>query len=261
MRVAAPPALRSGRGGLVSAALAVALLGGCRVDATVEARVDGRSGTVTARLTLDREAVGVLGGNVGEGAQVSDLRRAGWEIPAPRRTSAGGAEVTASKRFERPGDLARVMDELSGPAGPLRDFRLSRERSFGSVRYDLTGRITLEDGRAATGFANAAGLGERLRQAGVDPARVEGLLTARAAEGFRLRFRADLPGDEQVAGSAELADEPVWEAAVGENVLVRAHSRTANRVRLVLLVVAGLLAAAAAVAVAVGPRRGRPWSE
>lgn len=255
---AAPPALRSGRGGFVVAVLVLAVLAGCRVDATVETRVDGRSGTVTVRLALDQEAVAVLGGRVGEGAQVSDLRRAGWTIPPPRTTDAGGAVVTASKRFERPEDLTRVMDELSGPAGPLRDFRLARDRSFASVRYALTGRIVLEDAGAATGFANAGGLSRRLRDAGIDPDRVEALLAARAADGFRLRVRAELPGDERVTGVRRAGEEPAWTAAVGENVLVSVHSRTADRARPLLLVLAGVLAVAA-LAVALTPRReGRP---
>lgn len=63
------------------------LLSACRVDATVTARVDGRSGEVRARFELDAEAVAVLGGQVAEGAQVADLRRAGWTIPAPDRKS------------------------------------------------------------------------------------------------------------------------------------------------------------------------------
>src|SRR5882724_109372 len=56
---------------------AVLLLGGCRVDATVEARVQGGGGVVTARFALDREAVAVLGGAVAERAQTSDLQKAG----------------------------------------------------------------------------------------------------------------------------------------------------------------------------------------
>ncbi|HEY0397474.1 MAG TPA: hypothetical protein VGF00_03760, partial [Acidimicrobiia bacterium] len=85
------------------------LLGGCRVDATVEARVDEAGGAVTARFLLDREAVALLGGAVAEGAQTSDLRQAGWEIMPVRQTPGGGAEIEARKAFHRPGDLAVVM--------------------------------------------------------------------------------------------------------------------------------------------------------
>src|SRR5947207_8986477 len=47
---------------LVLALAAVLMTGGCRVDATVEADVhDSGGGTVTARFSLDREALAVLG--------------------------------------------------------------------------------------------------------------------------------------------------------------------------------------------------------
>ena len=176
--------------------LALLLAGaGCRVDATVEARVSGAGGTVTARFVLDREAVTLLGGVVGEGAQTSDLQDAGWEITPLRKTDDGGAEVRVTKAFHRPGDLGRVIGELAGPAGPLRDFRLDRRRSFAEATYRLRGTADVgAGGAAATGFANTPDLAARLRDAGVDPARVEELLAARAAEGFHLRLVVDLPG-------------------------------------------------------------------
>lgn len=168
---------------------------GCRVDATVEARVSGAGGTVTARFVLDPAAVALLGGAVGEGAQTSDLGDAGWEVTPVRRTDDGGAEVELSKDFHRPGDLGAVIAELAGPAGPLRDFRLDRQRSFARVDYRLSGTADVgATSGAATGFANVPDLTGRLRDAGVDPARVEELLATRAAEGFHLRLVVSLPG-------------------------------------------------------------------
>ena len=184
---------RVGWGLFLFAALVV--FGGCRVDATVEARVHGRGGVVTARFVLDREAVALLGGAIGEGAQTSDLHQAGWEFSPVRKMDGGGAEVEVSKAFSRPGDLGAVIGELAGPAGPLRGFRLDRRRSFTKEHYRLRGTADLGAGSAAaTGFANAPDLPARLRDAGVDPARVGELLAGRAAEGFHLRFVVDLPG-------------------------------------------------------------------
>ena len=185
--------MRVGRGLSVVAVLVV--LGGCRVDATVEARVHGAGGFVTARFALDREAVAVLGGAVAAGAQTSDLQKAGWEITPVRPTPGGGAEVEVSKAFHRPGDLGVVIGELAGPGGPLRDFRLERHRSFLKARYRLRGTADAGPGSAATtGFANTPDLPARLRDAGVDPGRVQELLAGRAAEGLHLRLVAALPG-------------------------------------------------------------------
>ena len=220
---------RAGWGLLLFAALIA--LGGCRVDATVEARVDGSGGIVTARFVLDREAVALLGGAVGEGSQTSDLSQAGWEISPVRPTGGGGAEVEVSKGFSRPGDLAVVVGELAGPAGPLRGFRLDRRRSFTKARYHLRGTADLGAGAtAATGFANAPDLPARLRDAGVNPDRVAELLAGRAAEGFHLRLVVEIPGR---------APE-TFEVRPGAATAVDLSSAISDRRRPVLLAVAVL---------------------
>jgi hypothetical protein len=200
-----------GRLRLFSLVAALVLLGGCRVDATVEARVHEGGGVVTARFVLDREAVAILGGAVGEGAQTSDLHQAGWEISPVRPTEGGGARVELRKAFHRPGDLGVVIGELAGPAGPLRDFRLERRRSFTGATYRLRGTADLGPGAAAaTGFANAPDLRARLRDAGVDPGRVEELLAGRAADGLHFRLDVALPGKtasfEVKPGAAQAID-------------------------------------------------------
>jgi hypothetical protein len=182
---------------LVSAVVVVAglLLGGCRVDGVIEARVQGSGGTVTARFTLDRDAVGVLGGSGIQGVQTSDLRQAGWDISPVRTTKGGGAEVDVSKAFHRPSDLGVVIGELSGPDGPLQRFSLTRHRSFLETTDRVRGTASLGAGAAAaTGFGNAPDLAARLRTAGVDPDRVESVLAGRAADGLHLRLVIALPG-------------------------------------------------------------------
>jgi hypothetical protein len=231
-----------------AAALSLAVLlagGGCRVEATVETVVEGRSGVVRARFELDRDAVEALGGDLAEGAQVDDLRRAGWSFSGPRRTAAGGAVVEASKRYGDSADLGRVVAELSGPAGPLRDFALARSRSLRAVRYRLRGVVDLGGG-AATGFPNAPDLARRLQGAGIDPVRLEELLRSRAAQGFSLRLRVGLPGKGRGEG--------VREVLPGQRVEVRADSSAPTPLRSVLLGVAAM-AALAALGMAISGRR------
>ena len=180
---------------LALAAVAVLLLGGCRVDATVEIDVTEGGGAVTARFRLDREAVAILGGSVGQGLETSDLERVGWEIEPVRVRPDGGAEVEARKAFHRASDLTVVMEELAGPEGPLRGFRLDRGRSFTKSRYRLRGTADLGPaGSAVSGLANSPELPGRLRAAGVDPDRVGELLAGRAAGGFAVHVVAKLPG-------------------------------------------------------------------
>jgi hypothetical protein len=177
-------------------AVGVALLaGGCRVDTTVEAHVSVSGGRVTARFVLDKEAVALLGGAVGDGAQTSDLHQAGWEISPVRMRDGGGAEVEVSKAFHRPADFGAVIGELAGPAGPLRRFRLDRRRGFTKETFRVRGTADLGAAMAAvTGFGNVPDLSARLRDAGVDPGRVADLLGERAADGFHFRVVVDLPG-------------------------------------------------------------------
>jgi len=183
---------------------------------------------VTARFVLDREAVAVLGGAVGEGVQTSDLHQAGWEISPVRPTGAGGAEVKVSKAFHRPQDLGVVIGELAGPTGPLQGFRLDRRRSLTKAGFRLRGTADLGPGAAAaTGFANAPDLKARLRDAGVDPGRVEELLAGRAADGLHFRLDVALPGR---AAS--------FEVKPGAPQAIDISSTVSDRRRPVLLVVA-----------------------
>lgn len=210
------------------------VLGGCRVDATVEARVHEAGGTVTARFTLDREAVAILGGVVGEGAQTSDLSQAGWEISPVQPAEGGGARVEASKDFHRPEDLGVVIGELAGPTGPLQGFKLERRRSFAKSTYRVRGTADVGPGAAAaTGFANAPDLKGRLRDAGVDPGRVEELLVGRAADGLHFRLDVALPGK-----SATFEVRPGAAQAIDVSSSV---SDTARPVLLVIAVVTGLI--------------------
>jgi hypothetical protein len=235
----------SGRGTAV--VLAVLLAGGgCRVDATLETLVEGRSGVVRARFVLDGDAVDALGGDLAEGAQVDDLRRAGWSFTGPHPTTRGGATVEVSKRFGRPDDLGPVVAELSGPAGPLQAFTLARSRSLGAARYRLDGVVDL-GGSTATGFPNAPDLARRLQGAGIDPRRLEELVASRAAEGFSLRVRVELPGDGRGEGASEVK--------LGQRLEIAARSSAPTPWRPALLGVAVLAAAAALIVIARGRRR------
>jgi hypothetical protein len=238
------PFVTSGR----AAALSLALLlagGGCRVEATVETLVEGRSGVVRARFELDRDAVEALGGDLAEGAQVDDLRRAGWAFAGPRRTRGGGAVVEVSKRYGEPADLGPVVAELSGPGGPLRDFALTRSASFGRTRYRLRGLVDLGGG-GITGFPNAPDLARRLQGAGVDPARLEEQLRSRAQEGLSFRLKVGLPGEGRGEGTRQVRP--------GQRVEVRATSSAIAPLRPALLGLA-VLSALGAAGMAIRGRR------
>jgi hypothetical protein len=224
--------------------------GGCRVDAGVTISVQGSGGEVGVRFEADREAVSVLGSPriITQGAQVADLRGAGWAVTGPRKTGAAGAVIQASKRFSRPSELGPLIDELSGPEGPLSGFRLDRDRGLTRVGYRLSGLIDLgRAGEALSGFGNDPDLARRLEAAGVDAGRVAELLAQRAAEGFRLVVVVNLPGEGPVR----------FEGRPDGRVEVRAASTQPDRARPLLLIVAAALAVGAlAVLFSRGARSG-----
>jgi hypothetical protein len=150
------------------------------------------------------------------------------QITPVRPTSGGGAEVEVSKAFHRPRDLGVVIGELAGPGGPLQRFRLDRHRSFLKTSYRLRGTADVGPAAdAATGFANTPDLKARLRDAGVDPGRVEALLSGRAAEGLHLRLVVALPGRTRS-----------WTLEPGSPQAVDVRSSVADRTRPALLAVA-----------------------
>jgi hypothetical protein len=255
----APPIRRRGVGvsrrvrllvPLIAAGLATTA---CEVTATVTVDVAGRGGEVTADFVLDEDALGVFGAGrdqalrvLVDGAGTGELREAGWTVGRPRRRPGGGAAIRLTKEFGRPDDLGRIVEELSGKAGPLSEFRLERSRKLTGADYRLTGTL---DARALTGLDNAPGLLDRLDDAGVDSRRVAELLAQRATGGFRVRVVADLPGGTSANTAGREGGSPVWEVKEDETVAVRASSSENDLTRPFLLAVAVLLAVVAVWAV------------
>src|SRR5262245_56575128 len=81
--------------------VAALLCAGCKVDARVDVtlRADG-SGTVTARIALDRDAVRELTrhSSLAQAVPLDDVRAAGWTVSG-WRTSDGAATITLSREF------------------------------------------------------------------------------------------------------------------------------------------------------------------
>jgi hypothetical protein len=149
--------------------ISLVLLAGCKVDARVDVtlRADG-SGTVAAKVTLDAEAVKRIttGGPLEVAVPLADLRGAGWRISAWKIVSSGDASVTLSHAFVGQTGLARLLADLTGPNGALRDPRITRTREWfgGSDKIAVT--VDLRD--ISAGVRSDAELSKRLQAAGLD---------------------------------------------------------------------------------------------
>ena len=121
---------------LLAAVLAL-FLTACRLDASVEVRVDEvGTGWVTLALVADAEAV-ARAPDLVSGMRLDDVRKAGWTVDGPTPRGDGGVEVRASKRFESASQLPQLLDEIAGPGVIFFDVQLDRSRSFDRTNYDF----------------------------------------------------------------------------------------------------------------------------
>jgi hypothetical protein len=216
--------------------------GGCRVDVGMDVHVDDDgSGSVQVVVALDRDAARRVPG-LEDQLEVKDLEDAGWDVTGPTRVAGGGVELRATKDFRSLDELGDVVAEVSGPAGPLSDLAVERDRAAFGHRWRVRGAADLRDGLEAFGDA---GLRERLGGSsfGTSEAELERAAGRPLPEAVHFRVTADLPGGGRS-----------WTPVLGERTPLRADSRTWEMSRLALLALAVVLALAAATMLAIRPR-------
>jgi predicted enzyme related to lactoylglutathione lyase len=201
----------------------------CQVRTTVAVDVaDDGSGTVEVAVGLDAEAVGRLPDLDDDGrstaadlaglVRTDDLAAAGWHLSDPAADPSaddGAVWIRATKPFGTPEEAGRVLGEITGTDGPLRDLRVDRDDSFGRTRFTFEGAADLSGGLEAFGDEGLAAAldGEVL---GEDAAAVEEELGRPLADMFTLEISADLPGDSTaVVWAPVLGGPPVEMAATG----------------------------------------------
>jgi hypothetical protein len=227
----------------------VVVLAGCKVDTTVtvDMKPDG-SGVVTVRATLDAEAVREVehdGGTLENRVRLADLTAAGWTVKPWVRSGAGTAQIELSKPFSSPAQVAGIINEVSGPNGPLRDFAATREPGTTATDYTVGGAIDL--GAMGTGLVADPDLVAALGKQQVDPAVVDQQLLDELHNSVTVSVVVNLPGGKSVTVNGEQ----------GKRVAVDASSSVTNTRRLALLGLAVVLVIAAIVALMIGRRRRR----
>ncbi len=224
------------------------------VDVGFDVARDG-SGEVQVAVTLDAEASGRV--DLADQLRVDDLQRAGWTVAGPQRTDDGSTVVTATKSFATPEAAAEVLEEVSGPDGPLRDFEVARRSSFLSTTYAFDGLVDLSAG--IEGFSDdelrVALQGSGFSLAGAE---LEEAIGGEVADTFRFEVHTQLPGALSAPPPGLVtADGAVWRPAVGDSVPVSATSKLLHTERLVWLALAAASALAAAVVLARNRQRRR----
>jgi hypothetical protein len=225
------------------------LLVGCKVDATLTIDVDDDgSGTVRVRVALDAEAVQNAqagGGTLEDRVRLGDLQAAGWTVSPWRRAPDGSASISVRKGFANADDLARVVAELNGDAGPLRGVRLERDQGLLFTEYEVTGSADLS--QLTADVAADPELVAQLTAQRVDVTQIDQRLTQQINDAFRLRIRLVFPGGEV----QEVRPEP------GKKVTLAASSSRLDTTRALFLAAAAGLGVLGIVVLVGGELRGR----
>lgn len=166
---------------------ALVLLSACRLDVGVDVTTaeDG-SGTVTVTAVADAELLTRAPGALAD-LRLDDLQAGGWTVAGPAAVDGGGQRLVVSKPFTSPEHGARVLAELSGPAGPLHEATVDWARSFATVRSGFAATARLDGGLSGLGDAElVAALGGKVA--------LSDRLTNDVGDGLKLTVTARLPG-------------------------------------------------------------------
>lgn len=235
---------------------AVVATSGCRmqVDLGIDVSRDG-SGEVAVAVQLDAEAADRLP-DLATQLRLDDLQAAGWDVEGPTPTG-GSTVIRATKAFATPEQATRVLQDVSGVAGPFQGFQVSRRSSVLSTDYTLTGVVDLSAG--VEGFVDEE-LRRRLEggDLSLETSQLEELTGAPLEETFRFEVRAELPGSVDVGGGGRVeGDTAVWTPVVGERLMLAASSETLHHQRLAWMGVSGAALLLLVVALVLARRRSR----
>ncbi|MBV9412399.1 MAG: hypothetical protein JO148_12435, partial [Acidimicrobiia bacterium] len=150
--------------GLAAAALALLVCTACQVTIAVgvDAQQNG-SGVVRAGVGLDDDALHQIP-DLAQQLRVDDLKKAGWTIVGPRKEGDNRTWVRATKAFTNPAGAAKAMNELNGPKGPFKNFKLTSKQSFLRTKMSFSGTV---DRVGASALADPR-LQQQLANSGVD---------------------------------------------------------------------------------------------
>src|SRR5262245_42486105 len=209
---------------------------------------DDGSGVVTVRATLDAEAVKAAetgGGKLEDRVRLGDLTNAGWTVTPWKRSDVGDAQIELSKSFESPDQVAPIIAEVSGPNGPLRDFRAVRDRGAASTNYDVTGTVDLS--KVGTGVAADPDLVAALTNQQVDVNGIDQELLAELHNSVSVNVVVKLPDGSSTT----------YKGVAGQPVPINASTSVLNVRRIALLALAAFLVVLAIVVLMIGRRQRR----
>lgn len=196
------------RGRLALLALLVLLAGAsCRMQLDVDVTMDrDGGGTVAVLLTVDRDGIAAVGGDLAGVVDLERFRSDGWRVEGPSVDEDGDTTLRITRPFASPEAGEAVLASLAGDDGPLTGFRLARRSGFWEDRWTFSGRadFTKGAGRAAVELDDDAvrQLADRLGQS------LDRLV--------QVRVRVRLPGEVSSNATTKAENGAVWPVGVGD---------------------------------------------
>jgi hypothetical protein len=237
--------LSARRNKLVLAAAALVLLVCSACQVTIAVGVDAKqngSGVVRAGVGLDDDALHQIP-DLASQLRVDDLERAGWTIVGPRKERDNRTWVRATKPFASPAGAAKAMNELNGPNGPFKNFKLTTKHSLLRTKTSFSGTV---DRVGAKGLADPK-LQQQLAGSGVDPNVLEQQLDQIIDRSVRTEVVVQIPGSISSNAPTEVSGGIVWHPKAGEQARLTASSTAWNLRPIIFGAVALVLAIAAVV--------------
>ncbi len=219
--------------------MALVALAGCQVTTQVSVdAANGGRGVVGVSVSLDRSALGAVGGSAALAAQlqVADLTAAGWTVTGPSPGPGGTTVVAASHPYTTPTQASALVREIAG-AKPFQ-LAISSRHTFWRTETTLTGKVDLTCGLACFGDSGLAGvLGS---PTGVNPGPLAGAAGQQPAQVFTFGVAAHLPGGvvRSNAGSRS-GGNLQWTPRLGQSLTLTAVTRQWDSGRIVAAIVAG----------------------
>lgn len=227
----------------VLALVLAVLFAGCKVDTTVSVVVkENGSGEVRVSAVLDAAAVQAAesnGGKLEDRVRLGDLTSAGWKVTPWTRGLDRSATLVLVKPFLNVSQVNKIIRELNGADGPLRDVQVTRKEKIGATNFAFRGTADLA--AMKTGVLADPALVAKLTAQQVDVRAIDQRLLGELRDGFVLHVRADLPKHVST-----------WSPKPGTKLELRSSSSVTNKTRLAWIVIGAGLGAFAVLFLVVG---------
>jgi len=172
------------------------------------------SGDVTIRIGLDDDAI-KKAPDFATALKTDDLTAHGWSVSGPVKQTDGFTYFTVTKAFATPAEADVIFKEISGDAGPFRDFSITRARSFARTKFNFSG--TVEFARGLESFSDSD-LAERLdnKPLGDDIKAIEQRINDTLDNVFQINITVRLPGSVSSNAPGQFANGARWQPKLSE---------------------------------------------